>query len=291
LKKGFKYDTSGSWYKGNIHVHTTNSDGFLSASEVVAKYAEAGYDFVAITDHRKTFLNGNGSSYPLLVLEGAEWDGHDDYGTDYHVLAIGTSRKIPESGNLMEALEAAREQSALLIWAHPHWCGNTVGEGLRHQFHGMEIYNHSSQIEVGKGYATMHWDAILERDSNFLGFAVDDSHFRPAEPWWGGGWIMVNAPECTKEAILRSLSKGNFYSSQGPLFKTIKQEGKRVRLETSPIRFARLVGPRSRGKWNYVSEVCMVQEFEIPADWGYARLEIEDVSGKLAWTNALFSEV
>jgi hypothetical protein len=289
LKRKFTYDTTGNWYKGNIHVHTSNSDGDLSASQVMAKYAEAGYDFVAITDHRKTFLNGNGSSYPLLVLEGVEWDGLDDYGTNYHVVAIGTSRKIPESSNLMDALENARKQKALLIWAHPHWTGNTAGEGLRHHFDGMEIYNHSSQCEIGKGYATMHWDAILERESNFLGFAVDDSHFRPAEPWWGGGWIMANAPECTKEAIVQSLFEGNFYSSQGPIFKRIEQQGNRVRIETSPIRFARLVGPRSRGKWNYVPGACVFHEFEIPPDWDYARLEIEDANGKRAWTNALFS--
>jgi hypothetical protein len=257
---------------------------------VAAKYANAGYDFVAITDHRKTFLNGNGSSKPLLVLEGVEWDGFDEHGISHHVLAIGKSLKIPEAANLIEALEIARDQNALLIWAHPHWSGNTAVEGLRHRFDGIEIYNHSSQCEIGKGYATMHWDAILERHSDFLGFAVDDSHFRPSEPWWGGGWVMVNAPECTKEPIFESLSKGNFYSTQGPLFKTIKHKGKQVRIETSPISFARLVGQRNLGKWHYVPEVCTANEFEIPADWAYARLEIEDPNGKRAWTNALFSK-
>ncbi len=39
-------------YKGNLHTHTTCSDGVRSPEEAIAAYREAGYDFLAITDHR-----------------------------------------------------------------------------------------------------------------------------------------------------------------------------------------------------------------------------------------------
>ncbi|MGN0324436.1 MAG: PHP domain-containing protein [Oliverpabstia sp.] len=41
----------GSWYKGNLHCHTTDSDGCLSPAEVVELYRKNGYDFLAISDH------------------------------------------------------------------------------------------------------------------------------------------------------------------------------------------------------------------------------------------------
>ena len=38
-------------YKGQLHCHTTNSDGRFSVDTLMSKYSEAGYDFIAITDH------------------------------------------------------------------------------------------------------------------------------------------------------------------------------------------------------------------------------------------------
>ena len=45
------YSEGGNWYKGNLHCHTTDSDGKLTPSEVVELYRSAGYDFLAISDH------------------------------------------------------------------------------------------------------------------------------------------------------------------------------------------------------------------------------------------------
>ena len=39
------------WYRGNLHTHTTLSDGVLTPEEVKAKYREMGYDFIALCDH------------------------------------------------------------------------------------------------------------------------------------------------------------------------------------------------------------------------------------------------
>ena len=43
------------WLKGNLHAHTTASDGRISIEECIKRYKEHGYDFLAITDHRKRF--------------------------------------------------------------------------------------------------------------------------------------------------------------------------------------------------------------------------------------------
>ena len=45
------FTETGNWYKGNIHCHTTNSDGCLTPEEVVKLYKENGYSFLAISDH------------------------------------------------------------------------------------------------------------------------------------------------------------------------------------------------------------------------------------------------
>lgn len=41
----------GRFYKGNLHTHSSRSDGALEPEAVVAAYREHGYDFIALTDH------------------------------------------------------------------------------------------------------------------------------------------------------------------------------------------------------------------------------------------------
>ena len=38
------------WYKGNLHTHTTRSDGKLSPDDTKRFYRSQGYDFLALTD-------------------------------------------------------------------------------------------------------------------------------------------------------------------------------------------------------------------------------------------------
>jgi hypothetical protein len=291
----YRYETLGQWYKGSLHLHTNRSDGHLSVTELVKKYTDAKFDFIAVTDHWcLPEFNGNRKMLPLLVIDGIELDGFDNAGVYFHVLALGASLKLPTATrNFVKALQAARSQRALLIWAHPHWTGNSPREGLHHNFHGMEIYNHSSHCENGSGYALSHWDRVLNQHSDFLGFATDDSHFMPERQYWKGGWIMVNAASCTQEEIMDNIRSGNFYASQGPEFKTIEYSKHAVKVETSPVVYVRLIGTRMDGSWVQAkdNEPLLQAEFQLPPDWPYARLEIEDADGKLAWSNPLWCSI
>lgn len=291
MEERFRYDCSGNWYKGNIHMHTTHSDGQLTVAEAVEFYAGAGYDFICITDHRVPFAGAESvDEWPLLVLDGVELDGRDEEDSFYHVVGIGNVGGVTQEMEFVEALKRLQANGSFLIWAHPHWSGNTVVEGMRHSFHGLEVYNCSSQVAYGKGSGAFHWDAVLEKGADMLGFASDDSHFIGAFPAETGGWIMVNAPECSQDAIMASIKKGNFYSSSGPLFKSITiEQGNRIAAETSPIVHARLIGPRSNNKYKGMLDRGRMTHthFRIPDDWPFARLEIEDADGKAAWSNPL----
>ncbi len=45
------FNASGKWYRGNVHAHTTVSDGTKTPETLVEMYKRAGYDFLSITDH------------------------------------------------------------------------------------------------------------------------------------------------------------------------------------------------------------------------------------------------
>jgi predicted metal-dependent phosphoesterase TrpH len=66
-----------SWYRGDTHTHTLNSDGDSTPNDVVTWYRQHGYDFVFITDHDgvteveplNALLGGSGK---FLVIRGEE---------------------------------------------------------------------------------------------------------------------------------------------------------------------------------------------------------------------------
>jgi hypothetical protein len=287
----FRYDCSGKWFKGNVHMHTTRSDGRLTVTEAAEFYAGRGYDFICITDHRVAFVADEfDGQLPLVVLDGIELDNQRDEASLYHVVCIGDVRGITDEMAFGEALQRARSQGCLLIWAHPHWSDNTVAEGVGQRLDGVEVYNCSSHFAHGKGNGAFHWDAVLRQGHDMLGFATDDSHFIEQAPFEGGGWIVVNAPQLSREAIMASIRRGNFYSSNGPEFKSLRiEQGNRVVFQTSSIAHARLVGPREENKYKGLRGRDEMGEisFRIPDHWPSARLEIADDAGKIAWSNPL----
>ena len=291
----FRYDTTGTWYKGNTHIHTIASDGGKTPAEAAEMYATAGYDFLFRTDHwvASDVAGEDGADGSLLWIDGIEIEGLDGVGGYYHVACLGTCRDIEKEMGFVAALESARSQNAILILAHPYWMGNTIEESLRYEFHGVEIYNHICQWLNGKGCSAYVWDAMLRQRPETLGFACDDAHITAVHPGWDGGWIMVNAAERTPEALLNAIRAGNYYSSCGPDFYSIEQVGNGLRVRTSPASFVRLVGHAYQGSrvGSFDGESTTEAELELPPEWTYARLEIEDSERRCAWTNLLFTSV
>jgi hypothetical protein len=276
------------WFKGNTHIHSTASDGGKTFRDIARRYAAKGYSFLVRTDHWvASDCQADGGKAPLLWLDGVELDGPDTAGAQYHVVCIGTFQGIRREMGLVAAMEACQSQGGWTVLAHPFWMGNSEDDVRRWSFDAVEVYNHVCQWLNGKGNGLVHWHQMLARQPGMLAVASDDAHIKPEHPGWNGGWIMVNAPECTREAILQALRAGDYYSSNGPSFEAIDCAPGRVAVRTSPVRFIRLVGPASQGRRTGAFRGPPMTEaaFEIPQAWPYAYVEIEDGRGRRAWTN------
>ena len=253
-----------------------------------ALYAGAGYDFLFRTDHWQASTS---VPAPILWLGGIELDGNDHARRYFHIVCLGNVEGISREMGLDKAVESAQAQGALIVLAHPFWTGNSRADTGHFAFDGVEIYNHVCQWLNGKGDGRVFWDEMLRTKPSTLAFAVDDAHINPTEPGWNGGWIMVNAPVLTTDAIMDAIRRGNYYSTCGPDFAEIEFDGAAVSVRTSPVRFIRLVGPGSKGqrRGSFGSERFTAATFTVPADWQYAYIEIEDECGRRAWTNTLFT--
>ncbi len=114
--------------------------------------------------------------------------------------------------------------------------------------HLFEIYNGSTGCN-NYGDETHHgmdevWDIALARrlaggGSELLyGLAVDDTHnyhsFTPDVSHPGRGWIQVRADELSVEAIVQSISAGDFYSSTGVDLEDVSHTRSRYSIRVQP---------------------------------------------------------
>ena len=283
----------GQWFRGNLHTHTTASDGELSPQVTVEMYAQHGYDFLAISDHNTIVDPDELDPLGMMLLPAAEYSAPGaGLGQGYHLLAVGMDKDPDVDGSTQKRIDALKAAGALVFVAHPYWSSLTVSDLLGVEgYDGVEVYNWTCQGGVGRGHSEPQWDGILAFRQDVLGIAVDDAHLH----YWDaiGGWIMVKAPELSRSAILEAIRDGAFYASSGPEIKTVAVTGDTVHVECSPaVSVALVVAGPGRGwttdRWGWRRDGKIVTEADLPLDAarGYAfRIEVLDEHGNRAWTN------
>ena len=303
------FDGDGPWLRCALHAHTTNSDGELAPDLLAAHYERAGYDVLAITDH--WVRTSTPSTRRLLVIPSIELNaqapGPDD---DAHLLALGVEAEpvVPESAfaPLAEVVGWIADNGGVPYLAHTYWSGlrTEAWQGCE-RLAGIEVWNAGCELEVGRGDSSIHWDEALEAAGRPLyGLATDDSH----HPGYDSGfaWTMVRAAERSQEAVLEALRSGAFYGSTGPAIEGVEHQNGAVLVRTSPAASVTLLTGRRRGaranagRLGYLHGAEIVERdaaglitacrLEAPrGETPYGRLEVEDASGRRAWTNPLWT--
>jgi len=229
----------GQWFKGNLHTHTTNSDGKLSVEQLANSYKGRGYDFLAITDHAKVSGVDEYSISDFLLLNGVEiCGGCSEIGELYHITVVGLKETVKVMNkltnklakeismeDLQEMIDLTRTQGGIAWLAHPYWSGLTLKDIVAlKRILAIEVFNISCS-NIGKEFSTVHWDNLLAHGTGLYGFAVDDAHYHDDI---GQGWIMVKAESLSMGNILSAIKEGHFYSTCGPLIEDVSLKDSRV---------------------------------------------------------------
>lgn len=293
---GNAFAKEGKWFKGNLHVHTTESDGKVSPQEAVTMYAANGYDFLAITDHRKVTLTTDIDHKHILMLPGVELNGgKSDIGGQYHLVAIGAEG--PMEGNpewsAQELIDYGNKNAEFVFAAHPYWLTHALPDLLNVEgLLGLEVYNTTCQRHIGRGESSVQWDDQLVRGRHFLGFAVDDAHWDIHDYCISS--IMVKAEECTQEQIIAAIKAGEFYSTNGPHIHNIERDGNVFHVECSACWEVNAICPKPGhgcSTWRLKNKPPFTQvDLEIPADAFPVRIECINEVGNKAWSNPFWAE-
>jgi hypothetical protein len=299
------------WYRGNTHTHTTNSDGDAPPEQVVAWYAEHGYDFLSLTDHN---VLTEGLDLPerlsgVLLVPGEEIT----MPLDVHVNALGLSRVIPAPQPpadltlsehrrwlLEQALAAAAAQGALAHVNHPNykWALDPETLAAIADLRFIEVFNGHPLVhnpgDADHASTEALWDHLLGLGRRVYGLATDDAHhyqtYGPLYANPGRGWLRVGATALTQVALLEALDAGRFYASTGVALAECDVRGADVSLcidgqpgERYTIEF---VGP---GGQVVHAEQGIESRYRLRAGESYVRARVSGSNGGCAWLQPQFA--
>jgi hypothetical protein len=283
----------GSWHKGALHVHTTNSDGNLSPKQSMEYHRDHGYQFLSITDHGHITDITNLNTPDFLNIPGVEVShGHNELGQSFHVVLIGCRKVVQPSNSqsVQDAINTWTSIAKMAFLAHPYWSGMLLQEMMPlDQLTGVEIYNTSAHTDLGKGLATVLWDEILVRNKHWWGFAVDDTHGVNDDA--AGGWVMVKSEKLDEDSIIAAMKNGAFYSSSGPEIYDFRIENGVASVKCSPVAAINFMGHTQHGyqRRAEVGRFITSAEYKLNGKNKYLRVECVDHTGHTAWTNPVFN--
>jgi hypothetical protein len=302
------FSAPGRFWRGNLHTHSTLSDGALAPQQAIEAYKDAGYDFLQLSEH---FLERFGwpiadtrrwRSNNFTTLIGAEIHAPATIvGELWHILAVGLPLDFapPETSESGPDLAArARAHGAFVAIAHPAWSQLTVEDGRAlASAHAVEIYNHGSAVENDRGDGYYLMDRLLNEGRRLTGIATDDAHFRHGDYDAFGGFVEVKAESLEPQALLAALKAGDFYSSQGPRIHDVAFSPSEVSIACSPVQAITLVTGTSRALTKVGRQITGAtfdlsnvgqnnRAKDAPAAW--ARATIIDAAGRRAWTNPIW---
>jgi hypothetical protein len=275
------------WLRGNLHTHTTNTDGQNKPQSVIDKYARLGHDFLAISDHD---IYTAGKQYRTWNNKGMiMMPGNEISASGPHILHVAPDRFVEPLMPRQEVINRIDKGAGLAVIAHPNWLGEFDGTKITQMqewvgYHGLEIYNGLINRLQGSPYCTNKWDLMLSQGRRLWGFANDDSH---NDDDIGNGWNVVCVRERSVSAIREALKAGRFYASSGVEISRIAVRGSRVTIETENAR--RIVGVSAFGR-----RVALVDDSAIALDmqeqWQYVRFECWGDGEQFAWTQPFWAK-
>lgn len=274
--------------RGNLHTHTTRSDGRLSLEECCEAYKKLGYDFICVTDHRVYFEGGNVGG--LLVLPGEEFMYMDkERRAAYHIVGIDFNEDFYTDGQTLpqNVADGILKRGGIAVMGHPAWSLMSREDILEVRgISALEVYSGVSEEYTARGDSTEIADLLAARGARYGLLGVDDMHFNKRD--LARAFIMLNAEEPARENVRRALDAREYYASEGPLIKRLVCGGGRVEIETTPVKRICFMSDRwyEKTRVNYSEAGDLTRaEYEINPGDTWLRVEGEDARGRKFTTN------
>ncbi len=216
-----------NWFRGDLHMHSTQSDGTATPAELLVRAYESGLDFIGITDHNCASSTADdlpsGDDWPVVVpgVEVTTYAGH------FNVWGTGAwyDFRNPSPEGLQAAIDAAKADGGLVSLNHPKPFGPdwVYGDDVK-GYHTIEVWN--GWWDRLNNVSLKVWEDALRRGERIVAVGGSDAHqvtdsAAPKSPLsatqvgWPTLWVQARKP-LTSDAILNAIRAGRCFISDSP---------------------------------------------------------------------------
>jgi len=300
--KTYLLPENGNFYKANLHMHTTVSDGRMTPEETKEAYKKRGYSVVAYTDHEGLVSHAKLTDEEFVAITSYEVATNNGitpmdfrFEKTYHMNLYAKdplkdispvfnmellwiekvlehmSKEAQEVNwpreytieSMNKLIERVKEDGFLVCLCHPNWSlQNYPDYAGLKGLWGVECYNTCSTIH---GYPdTMQpIDDLLQMGERVFPVAADDAHGSKDDPNdCFGGFVMIKAEKLDYDTIMAALEKGDFYASSGPSIEELYLEDGTLHIKTSPAAKIEVITER-RVRWCLNGENMTEASFDL----------------------------
>ena len=256
--KKYLLPEEGTFYKANLHSHSTISDGKNTPEEMKNYYKAHGYQILALTDHELLVDHSDLNDPDFLMLTGYEYaiiepkpyryaktielniyprDPHNTthvcfnpknviHGEKWRCETLSYRGEIYQREftieNIQQVIDAARDNDCIVSLNHPaySWITPEFFGQLQGLF-AMEIHNQGCYYDSSE-FSPQMYQQMLFMGHRISPLAADDNHeamvYDDPVDLRPWGFNVIKAPALTHEAVVAAMERGDLYASQGPLF-------------------------------------------------------------------------
>ena len=215
------------WFRGDLHTHTTHSDGTITVEDRVRGAVERGMDFLAITDHNTVSHHREIGRWPDVIMPIRASEVTTFHG---HMNCFGLREAIDwrddaRGGGAAGIIEQAHRQDALISINHPNafgdpWCTGCHWDYALVDFatiDAIEVWNGRWAIpETANLGALALWTDLLDAGFRPTAISGSDSHSAEEDDYIALPMTYVHAPDRSEAAILDGIRRGRVFISSGP---------------------------------------------------------------------------
>ena len=214
----------------------------------------------------------------LQTRDVLESDPHDHLG------------RVFTKNSIQETILRANKLGFLVQFNHPNWSLNDRDDYINLKgLWGLEIFNYLTDLETSAEYCPNIYDDMLRNGHRLFCTMGDDNHnWQGSDRGSFGGFVFVGAKKLEYKEVFKALKKVCFYSSMGPIIKSLiyDDETRELFVELKEKAIIYLVANNRR--FFSTEKETNVAKFALGNDITYFRVAIMDDHRRFANTNAYF---
>ena len=310
--KKYLLPEGGSFYKANLHSHSTISDGERTPEELKEMYKGRGYSVFAYTDHDNFVCHNELTDDDFLVINGYEASIVEDIeDPEYawrrvcHLGLLAPRADITSAPMAYEygqgyshdrvnnLIRRGKEAGFFITYNHPTWSLEDYSDYMNYEgLDCLEISNYNCIVGGTPEHNEARYDDMLRSGKRLYCLSGDDNHNTVYFNDSFGAYTMIKAERLDYQSIFSALEKGDFYASEGPEIYELYIEDDTVTVRTSPALSINFSTSSRRGRNiipteaspGPVTEGC----FRLCPDEKYFRIKVTGTDGTHAYTRAYF---